>query len=129
MPSSFDDRSFDQFAASFGSWPPDERLLFDARGAQWASPYGLIGILTAAQGLAEAKREKPLLAVPASDDVRRYWARTGFFRHAAELFEIHGRVPKAAAGPSDTLLDVTRSTPWRTCTRWWAGWPSRRPGS
>ena len=107
VPASFDDRSFDQFAASFGSWPPEERLLFDARGAQWASPYGLIGILTAAQALAEAKREKPLLAVPASDDVRRYWARTGFFKHAASLFEIHGRVPRAAAGPSDSLLDVT----------------------
>ncbi len=107
VPSSFDDRSFDQFAGSFGTWPPEERLLFDARGAQWASPYGLIAILTAAQGLAEAKREKPLLAVPASDDVRRYWARTGFFKHAAQLFEIHGKVPRAAAGPSDTLLDVT----------------------
>lgn len=107
VPTSFDDRNFDQFAGSFGSWPPEERLLFDARGAQWASPYALIGMLTAAQALAEAKRERPLLAVPTSDEVRRYWARAGFFRHAERLFEVHGKVPKASSGPSDTLLDVT----------------------
>ena len=80
----------------------------DARAAQWASPYGLIGMLTAGQAIAEAKGERPLFTVPVSDDVKRYWARVGFFRHAAELFELHGRVPKAAAtGPSDVLLDVT----------------------
>ena len=36
------------------SWPPEEKLLVDARAAQWASPYGLIGMLTAGQALAEA---------------------------------------------------------------------------
>ena len=54
----------DQFAAGFGSWPPEEKLLIDARAAQWASPYGLIGMLTAGQALAEAKRDKPLFTVP-----------------------------------------------------------------
>ena len=107
IPPSFDDRTFDQFAAMFGEWPPDERLLFDARGAQWASPYGLIAILTAAQALSEAGAERPLFTAPLNDEVRRYWARTGFFRHAADFFEIHGRIPRAAEGPSDTLLDVT----------------------
>jgi anti-sigma regulatory factor (Ser/Thr protein kinase) len=64
--------------------------------------------LTAGQALAEAKREKPLLTVPTSDDVKRYWARAGFFTHAAELFELHGKVPRATTtGPSDVLLDVT----------------------
>jgi hypothetical protein len=108
IPQSFDDRTFDQFAAAFASWPPDARILVDARGAQWASPYGLVGLLTAGQALAEAGQERPLLTVPQNDDVKRYWARTGFFTHAAGLFEIHGRVPKAAtSGPSDVLLDVT----------------------
>jgi anti-sigma regulatory factor (Ser/Thr protein kinase) len=108
VPAHFDDRSFDQFAAAFGAWPPDEKVLIDARPAQWASPYGLIGMLTAGQALAEAKRERPLLTVPTSDDVKRYWARAGFFRYAAELFEIHGKVPRPIAqGPSDVLLDVT----------------------
>ncbi|MBA3319277.1 MAG: sensor histidine kinase [Gemmatimonadales bacterium] len=108
VPAHFDDRSFEQFAAGFGAWPAEEKLLVDARAAQWASPYGLIGMLTAGQAIAEAKGERPLFTVPISDDVKRYWARVGFFRHAAELFELHGRVPKAAAtGPSDVLLDVT----------------------
>ena len=107
IPTSFDDRAMDQFAGGFGAWPPEERLLFDARPAQWSTPYAFVAMLTAAQALAEAKAERPLLYAPASDDVRRYWARAGFFRQAAELFEIHGKVPRVAAGPSDTLLEVT----------------------
>jgi anti-sigma regulatory factor (Ser/Thr protein kinase) len=108
VPPYFDDRNFDQFASSFGTWPPEERILVDARGAQWASPYGLLGMITAGQALAEAKRERPLLTVPLNEDVKRYWVRAGFFRYAAELFELHGRVPKpVATGPSDVLLDVT----------------------
>ncbi len=108
VPPYFDDRNFDQFASSFGTWPPEERILVDARGAQWASPYGLLGMITAGQALAEAKRERPLLTVPLNEEVKRYWVRAGFFRYAAELFELHGRVPKpVATGPSDVLLDVT----------------------
>jgi anti-sigma regulatory factor (Ser/Thr protein kinase) len=108
VPAHFDDRSFDSFAEGFGEWPPEPKLLFDARGTQWASPYGLIGLLTAGQALAEARREKPLLTVPTSDEVKRYWARAGFFQQAAELFELHGKVPRATTtGPSDVLLDVT----------------------
>ncbi len=108
VPAYFDDRSFDQFAQGFGAWPPEERVLVDARAATWASPYGLVGLLTAAQALHEAHREKPLFTVPASDEVRRYWAKTGFFRHAADLFEIHGKVPKTPTSEdSDHLLDIT----------------------
>ena len=108
VPASFDDRSFDQFAASYSAGPDDGRQLFDARGAQWASPYGLVGMLTAAQATIEAGREKPLFTVPVSEEVRDYWAKTGFFRHAAELFEIHGKVPRRKAAEHDAhLLDVT----------------------
>ena len=64
VPAHFDDRSFDSFAEGFGEWPPEAKLLFDARGTQWASPYGLIGLLTAGQALAEARREKPLADCP-----------------------------------------------------------------
>ena len=71
VPAHFDDRSFDTFAEGVGEWPPEEKLLFDARGTQWASPYGLIGLLTAGQALAEAKRDRPLLTVPTSDEVKR----------------------------------------------------------
>ena len=71
IPAHLDDRSFEQFAAGFGDWPPQDKVLFDARGAQWASPYGLIGMLTAGQALAEARRERPLFAVPTSAEVKR----------------------------------------------------------
>ncbi len=108
VPAHLDDRSFDQFAAGFGTWPPEEKLLIDARGAQWASPYGLIGMLTAGQALAEVKHERPLFTVPVNDEVKRDWARAGFFHHAEELFELHGKVPRpGVSGPSDVLLDVT----------------------
>lgn len=107
IPTSFDDRAMDQFAAAFGGWPADQRLLFDARATTWVSPYGFVAMLTAAQAVAEAHGERPILYLPASEDVRRYWARAGFLHHAADLFEVHGKVPRAATGPSDTLLDVT----------------------
>ncbi|HUL69101.1 MAG TPA: ATP-binding protein [Gemmatimonadales bacterium] len=108
VPASFDDKSFDQFAQSFASGDPAQRALFDARGAQWASPYGLVGMLTAGQVLKEQRRERPLFTVPSSDDVRRYWARTGFFRYAAEFFEIHGKVPRTKVeDDADYLLPVT----------------------
>jgi anti-sigma regulatory factor (Ser/Thr protein kinase) len=106
VPASFDDRSFDQFAEACGPWPPDARLLIDARQTQWFSPYGLVGLLTAGQALKDAGLPQPLFTAPQSDDVTRYLARTGFFTHAEGLFEIHGKVPKAATGPTDALLDI-----------------------
>ena len=41
VPTQFDDRSFDQFAAAYAQAGDGERLLFDAHSADWASPYGL----------------------------------------------------------------------------------------
>ncbi|MGE0353173.1 MAG: ATP-binding protein [Gemmatimonadales bacterium] len=109
VPTHFDDRTFDQFAQSLAFEAGlEERILIDAHAAQWASPYGLIGMLTAAQAIVDARGEKPLFTVPTSDDVRRYWAKAGFFRYAAELFEIHGKIPRMAPDEhSDVLLDVT----------------------
>ena len=90
----------------------DERLLFDAHAAEWASPYGLVGLLAAGQAARRAAAagtvERPLLTAPTNADVLSYWARAGFFREAAELFEIHGKVPRArAAEESEVLLPVT----------------------
>lgn len=107
IPASFDDRSFDTFAGALGDWPPEERVLFDARGVTWISPYGLVGLLSAAQALKEAGAPLPLFTAPQSEDVRRYWARAGFFAAAEGLLEVHGKVPRAATGPSDTLLAVS----------------------
>lgn len=115
VPTQFDDRSFDQFAGAFAQAAADgERLLFDAHAAEWASPYGLVGLLAAGQAAAnvgaggERGAEKPLLTVPTHPEVLSYWARAGFFQEAAELFEIHGRVPKTKPqAESEVLLPVT----------------------
>jgi anti-sigma regulatory factor (Ser/Thr protein kinase) len=108
VPASFDDRSFEQFALALDAGSTSsERVLIDAHAAQWASPYGLITMLTAAQSLGEARGEKPLFTVPTSEDVRRYWAKAGFFKYATELFEVHGKVPKVQPDESDVLLAVT----------------------
>ena len=107
IPAHFDDRTFDQFARLFAPGA-GERLLFDAHAAQFASPYGLVGLLAAGQAVAEAGGERPLLTLPTDRDVVRYWARMGFVRHAEELFELHGKAPRGAArGESDVLLEVT----------------------
>jgi anti-sigma regulatory factor (Ser/Thr protein kinase) len=108
IPTSFDDRSFEQFALAFAQGPLTDRMLFDARTAQWASPFGLTAMLTAAQAVREAGGPAPVFTVPTADDVRRYWAKAGFFHYAAELFDIHGRVPRIKPDEhSDVLLDVT----------------------
>jgi len=110
VPAQFDDRSFDQFAGAVAQATQDgERLLFDAHAAEWASPYGLVGLLAAGQAARGTGRaDRPLLTAPTQAEVLTYWTRAGFFREAAELFEIHGKVPRAkAADDSDVLLPVT----------------------
>src|SRR5205814_8071175 len=50
VPSQFAYRSFDQVAGAFAeAATAGERLLFDAHAAEWASPYGLVGLLVAGQ--------------------------------------------------------------------------------
>ena len=108
VPAQFDDRAFDQFAAGYAAATSEGgRLLFDAHATEWASPYGLVGLLVAGQA-AGAAGERPLLTVPTSTEVATYWARAGFFRAAADLFEIHGKVPRVKpADESGVLLPVT----------------------
>ncbi len=107
VPTNFDERSFDQFAAALGD-PTGERILFDAHAVQWASPYGLLGLLIAGQAAVEGKSPKPQLTIPTDKDGLRYWARTGFFEYAAEWFEIHGKVPRIQVKrSSEVLLEIT----------------------
>ena len=108
VPAQFDDRTFDQFAAAFSAAQSGgERLLFDAHAADWASPYGLVGLLAAGHA-AQHNGERPLLTAPTNTDVASYWARAGFFKAAGDLFEIHGKVPRLKpASESDVLLPVT----------------------
>ncbi|NIN13451.1 MAG: hypothetical protein GTN62_11455 [Gemmatimonadales bacterium] len=107
VPAQFDDRSFDQFAKAWGE-PDDRRLLFDAHATQWASPYGLVGLLAAGQAAAERGLQRPLLTIPQDRDVAHYWGRAGLFEHAQDWFEIHGKLPRVAVRhSSDVLLEIT----------------------
>ena len=108
VPAHFDDRSFDAFATALGAAADGARLLIDARATQWASPYGLVSLLVAGAAAQEQTGQRPLFTVPTRDDTASYWARTGFFAEAAEIFEIHGRVPRERPhAASDVLLEVT----------------------
>jgi anti-sigma regulatory factor (Ser/Thr protein kinase) len=107
VPAHFDDRSFDHFARAYGE-PDDERLLFDAHAVQWASPFGLVGLLVAGQATVERGGQRPQLTIPTDKDVAHYWGRAGFFEYAGEWFEIHGKYPRMAqTRASDVLLEIT----------------------
>jgi len=111
VPAQFDDRTFDQFARSYSA-DGGGRMLFDAHATQWASPFGLVGLLTAGQAIHEAGGERPLLTLPQDRDVAHYWGRSGFLQHAEPLFELHGKAPRVAArGDSDVLLEITPLNP------------------
>jgi hypothetical protein len=108
VPPTFDDRSFEQFAAGFASARDAGRVLIDAHACEWASPFGLLALLCAGQALVERLGARPLLTAPADKEVAHYWARTGFFRQAEGLFEIHGSVPRIKQPPESTvLLEIT----------------------
>ena len=103
VPPSLDDQSFEQVVEQLAAVPTDAKLLVDARHTRWASPYGLIALLT----LGQTRQERPTLAVPEADETAGYWARAGFFKHAEELFELNGSVPRARAAESSVLLEIT----------------------
>lgn len=107
VPTSLDDRSLDALAQGLDTWPPAERLLVDAHGTSWASPYGLTALLTLGQAMKELGRPKPQFNAPASDETRSYWARTGFFRHAVDYYEIIGKISRRAGEATDVLLPLT----------------------
>ena len=104
VPPSLDDVTFEQVLEQIVPLPADAKLLVDARHARWASPFGLTALLT----LAQSRGERPSFAPPEAEETVSYWTRTGFFEHAAELFEIVGSVPRRkSSGESDVLLEIT----------------------
>ena len=104
VPPSLDEASFEQVLDQLAPLEGDEKILVDARHTRWASPYGLTALLT----LAQTRGNRPGFAVPDAEDTSSYWARTGFFKHAEDLFELHGSVPKSrATGESSVLLEIT----------------------
>jgi anti-sigma regulatory factor (Ser/Thr protein kinase) len=103
VPPSLDDHTFEQVVEQLATVPPDARLLVDARHTRWASPYGLTALLA----LGQTREERAGFAAPEAEDTASYWARTGFFKHAEEIYELHGSVPKARGGESSVLLEIT----------------------
>jgi anti-sigma regulatory factor (Ser/Thr protein kinase) len=103
VPLSLDDRTFEQVLEQLAPVAPDEKVLVDARHTRWASPYGLTALLA----LAQTRSERPGFIAPEAADTASYWARAGFFEHAEPLFDITGHVPRARAGESDVLLEIT----------------------
>lgn len=107
VPPSLDDATLEQVFAQLAPLPADAKVLIDARHTRWASPFGLTGLLT----IAQSRAERPGFAVPDADETSSYWARAGFFKHAEELFDLHGQVPRSrAAAESDVLLEITAVT-------------------
>jgi len=106
VPPSLDDHSFEQVVEQLASVPPDGKLVVDARHTRWSSPYGLTALLT----LGQSRVERASFTVPDNEETASYWARTGFFKHADDLFELHGSVPKARGGESSVLLEITAVT-------------------
>jgi len=105
VPPSLDDATFEQVLEQIAPLPADHKILVDARHTRWASPYGLSALLT----LAQTRVERAGFAGPETEETASYWARTGFYRHAEELFEMHGHVPRTRSGgqESNVLLEIT----------------------
>jgi anti-sigma regulatory factor (Ser/Thr protein kinase) len=103
VPPSLDDYTFEQVVDQLATIPPDAKVIVDARHTRWASPFGLTALLT----LGQTREERPSFTAPDNEETSSYWARTGFFRHAEELFDLHGSVPKARGGESSVLLEIT----------------------
>ena len=127
VPPSLDDATFEQVLDQLAPLPSDAKVLVDARHTRWASPYGLTALLT----LAQTRAERAAFTAARSEDTVSYWARTGFFRHAEELFDCTGSVPRARQAASRACCSRSRrSRRARTCTRWWsASSRRRRPSS
>jgi anti-sigma regulatory factor (Ser/Thr protein kinase) len=104
IPPSLDDHTFDEVLRQLTTVSSDTKVLLDARHVRWASPFGLTALLT----LAQTRAEMPALAVPELEETASYWARAGFFRHAEELYELHGNYPKRVVNAdSNVLLEIT----------------------
>ncbi len=105
VPPSLDDETFEQVIEQLAPLSPEQKILVDARHTRWASPYGLTALLA----LAQTRSERAGFAGPEAEDTASYWQRAGFYRHAEEVFEMHGHVPRPRNGTaeSNVLLEIT----------------------
>jgi anti-sigma regulatory factor (Ser/Thr protein kinase) len=105
VPPSLDDETLEQVFEQVAAVSADQKVLIDARHTRWSSPYGLTALLAVGQ----SRAEQPAFAGPEAEDTASYWARAGFYRHASEIYEMHGKVPRTREAPaeSNVLLEIT----------------------
>jgi anti-sigma regulatory factor (Ser/Thr protein kinase) len=105
VPPSLDDETFEQVFEQVAAVSAEQKVLIDARHTRWSSPFGLTALLAVGQ----SRAEQPAFAGPEAEDTASYWARAGFYRHASEIFEMHGKVPRTREAPaeSNVLLEIT----------------------
>lgn len=107
IPPILEERSFDAVVQALAD-AEGGRFLFDARLLRWVDPYGMLGLLAAAE-VAGRGGERPVLQLPKAAEVLSYLGRMRFFDYAEELFEIHGAPRRGRSGDSasDVLLEIT----------------------
>lgn len=104
LPQSLDDATFEEVVAQLAPLPADARVIVDARHTTWASPFGLTALLAVAQ----SREVRPSFVPPEAENTLSYWSRTGFFKHAEQLYDFGRSVPRARpAGESTVLLEIT----------------------
>ena len=87
-PPSLEEKPFEQVFDQVAAVPPDEKIIVDTRHVRWANPYGLTALLA----LAQSRSERPVLYAPEAEQVSSYWSRMNFFKHAAELYDLQGKI-------------------------------------
>src|SRR5690606_6951709 len=96
IPPILEERSFDAVVQALAD-AEGGRFLFDARPLRWVDPYGMLGLLAAAE-VAGRGGERPVLQLPKAAEVLSYLGRMRFFDYAEELFEIHGAPRRSRGG-------------------------------
>jgi hypothetical protein len=104
VPPTLNDDAFDQLLAGIAEGE-GQKLLFDAAHVRFADPYGMVGLLAVGEYL-RGDGNSPVLRLPQSPDVARYFAGMGFIRAAAEAFELVD-APRGRAAESAALLPIT----------------------
>ena len=108
IPATLNATAFEQLVGELSRETGEEssRVLFDARRVTWVTPYGLIGLLALGEVARKRTGRAPLIEAPDDPEVRSYWERMEFWRHAADVFEL-ASVPTRRHGESDALLEIT----------------------
>ncbi len=105
VPPVLNDDAFEALLADVAEGGQGQKLLFDAAHVRFADPYGMLALLAIGENL-RLDGEHPILRLPQSPDVVRYFAAMGFLRAAAGAFEL-ADAPRGRLPDSSALLPIT----------------------